>query len=80
MRHRLQTFCPSKKVHSRIANALWIEYGGSPWDMPPDWEPSREWAFQLDLNLIPNLGPISVAILCDWLEAGDDEENAESGT
>ncbi|MCO4319286.1 hypothetical protein M8997_019035 [Phyllobacterium sp. 21LDTY02-6] len=73
MRYRLRDFCPSKTVHSRISNALWIEYGGSPWDMPQDWEPERIWAASLDLNLIPNLGPMSVAILRNWLVAGDSE-------
>lgn len=73
MPHLLQSFCPSKTVHTRIANALWVEYGGAPWDMPPDWEPERSWASRLELNLIPNLGPMSVAILREWLSAGDDE-------
>ncbi|WP_337354874.1 MULTISPECIES: hypothetical protein [Phyllobacterium] len=43
--------------------------------MPPDWEPDRQWASTLELNLIPNLGPMSVAILREWLAAGDDELN-----
>ncbi|CAN7608822.1 hypothetical protein LJR231_004565 [Phyllobacterium sp. LjRoot231] len=79
MRNRLQTFCPSKTVHSRIVNALWIEFGGTPWNMPPDWEPERAWARQLDLTLIPNLGPMSVAILDQWLAAGDDNDDGDGG-
>ncbi|UXN61169.1 hypothetical protein [Phyllobacterium zundukense] len=45
--------------------------------MPPDWEPERAWARQLDLTLIPNLGPMSVAILDQWLAADDDDESDE---
>jgi hypothetical protein len=77
MSNRLQNFCPSKTVHSRIVNALWIEYGGTPWNMAPDWEPERAWARQLDLTLIPNLGPMSVAILVQWLAAGDEDEQSK---
>ena len=45
--------------------------------MPPDWEPERTWARQLDLTLIPNLGPMSVAILDQWLAAGDDDGDGD---
>ncbi|MGH6862016.1 MAG: hypothetical protein ACRECY_17335 [Phyllobacterium sp.] len=77
MRYRLKTFCPSKTVHSRIANALWVEHGGAPWDMPPDWEPDEDWVAELNLDLIPNLGPLSVSILRGWLAANGRGENED---